>query len=102
MDKPKEEFELVNSYRNDTLKQAKEFLNTKSVNFIPVCDVMYWNCIIDKAIRKEAPFEGREGKADKGFKVTAYIRFTIILYSKMLYKCYEIEYTRDIIKEEVI
>lgn len=54
MYKLKEEFDSVSSYRNEALKQAKEFLDTKSVNLIPVCDKMYWNCIIDKAIRKEA------------------------------------------------
>lgn len=81
MDKPKEEFESVSSYRNEALKQAKEFLNTKSVNLIPVCDAMYWNRIIDKAIRKEAPFEGREGKADKGFKDTV-IFFSMIEYAR--------------------
>ncbi len=80
MDKPKEEFESVSSYRNEALNQAKEFLDTKSVNLIPVCDEMYWNRIIDKAIRKEAPFEGTEGKSDKGFKDTV-IFFSIIEYA---------------------
>lgn len=81
MGKPKEEFETVSSYRNEALKQAKEFLETKSVNLIPVCDAIYWNYIIDKAIRKEAPFEGTEGKADKGFKDTV-IFFSMIEYAQ--------------------
>lgn len=81
MDKPKQEFESVSSYRDKALEQAKEFLDTKSVNLIPVCDKMYWNHIIDKAIRKEAPFEGIEGKADKGFKDTV-IFFSIIEYAR--------------------
>lgn len=81
MGKLKEEFDSVSSYREEALKQAKEFLDTKSVNIIPVCDKMYWNCIIDKAIRKEAPFEGMEGKADKGFKDTL-IFFSMIDYAR--------------------
>lgn len=81
MGKPKEEFASVSSYRNEALKQAKEFLNTKSVKLIPVCDAIYWNRIIDKAIRKEAPFEGTEGKADKGFKDTV-IFFSVIEYAR--------------------
>ena len=81
MGKPTEEFESVNSYRNEALKQAKEFLNTKSVNLIPVWDAKYWNSIVDKAIRKEAPFEGTEGKADKGFKDTV-IFFSVIEYAR--------------------
>lgn len=81
MGKLKEEFDSVSSYREEALKQAKEFLDTKSVNIIPVCDKMYWDCIIDKAIRKEAPFEGMEGKADKGFKDTL-IFFSMIDYAR--------------------
>lgn len=81
LDKPREEFESVTSYRNEAMEQAKEFLNTKSVNLIPVCDAKYWNHIIDKAIRKEAPFEGTEGKADKGFKDTV-IFFSVIEYAR--------------------
>lgn len=81
MGKPKEEFESVNSYRNKALDQAKEYLNTKSVNLISVCDEMYWSRIVDKAIRKEAPFEGTEGKADKGFKDTV-IFFSMIEYAR--------------------
>jgi len=81
MDKLKEEFDSVSSYRDEALKQAKEFLDTKSVNLIPICDKMYWNRIIDKAIRKEAPFEGVEGKADKGFKDTL-IFFSMIDYAR--------------------
>lgn len=81
MDKPKEEFDSVSSYRDEALKQAKEFLDTKSVNLIPVCDKMYWNYIINKVIRKEAPFEGMEGKADKGFKDTL-IFFSMIDYAQ--------------------
>lgn len=42
------------------------------MNLISVCDKMYWNCIIDKVIRKEVPFERMEGKADKGFKDTLF------------------------------
>ena len=53
MGKPKEEFESVSLYRNEVLKQAKDFLNTKSVDLIPVCDAKYWNSIVDKAIRKD-------------------------------------------------
>ena len=81
LDKPKEEFESATSYRNEAMRQAKEFLNAKSVKLIPICDAMYWNCIIDKAIKKEAPFEGTEGKADKGFKDTV-IFFSMIEYAR--------------------
>ena len=81
LDKPKEEFESATSYRNEAMRQAKEFLNAKSVKLIPICDAMYWHRIIDKAIRKEAPFEGAEGKADKGFKDTV-IFFSMIEYAR--------------------
>ncbi len=81
MGKPKEEFESISSYRNEALKQAKEFLNSKRVHLIPVCDAVYWNHIVEKAIRKEAPFEGVAGKADKGFKDTV-IFFSMIAYAQ--------------------
>lgn len=81
LDKPKEEFESAISYRNEAMKQAKEFLYAKSVNLIPICDTKYWSRIIDKAIRKEAPFEGTEGKTDKGFKDTV-IFFSMIEYAR--------------------
>lgn len=81
MGKPEEKFKPVNSYENETLRLAEEFLKTKSVDIIPVCDSMYWNRIIDKAINKDAPFEGAEGKADKGFKDTV-IFFSMIEYAR--------------------
>ena len=75
------QFKSAISYRNEAMKQAKEFLNAKSVKLIPICDAMYWNRIIDKAIRKETPFEGTEGKADQGFKDTV-IFFSMIEYAR--------------------
>lgn len=81
MGKVQEAFEPVSSYRNSAFEQAKVFLATKSVNIIPICGSTYWNYIVDKAILKEAPFEGKEGKADKGFKDTV-IFFSIIEYAQ--------------------
>ena len=65
---------------------------------------MYWNRIIDKAIRKEAPFEGMEGKADKGFKDTL-IFFSMIDYARKnkgsYYFVQKIEFLAEKLKEEV-
>lgn len=81
LDRTKEEFETVSSYRSMAMEQAQEVLVTKAVDIIPICDKMYWDQIIDKAIKKEAPFEGIEGKADKGFKDTV-IFFSIMEYAR--------------------
>lgn len=81
MDRQKEEFETESSYRSTAMKQAKELLDTNSVELIPVCDQMYWDQIIDRAIKKKAPFEGTEGKADKGFKDTV-IFFSVVEYAR--------------------
>lgn len=78
---PEKQFESVNLYRDKALEQAKLFLHEKSVDVIPVCDARYWVHIVNKAVRKEAPFEGAGGKADKGFKDTV-IFFSIVEYAQ--------------------
>jgi len=68
-------------YRKDVCKQFSEWLDRNDIDIIPTCDESYFNKIIDDALEKRPPFEGKEKKSDKGFK-NVLIFYSIISYAK--------------------
>lgn len=55
-------------YKEILCEQVNEYLEQCPVIFMPVCKNEHFSSIVDRAIQKKPPFEGADGKADKGFK----------------------------------
>lgn len=65
------------------LKEKVEHFRTSHGGFsvLPVCSERFFYNIVEKAIKKEAPFEGKEKSSDKGFK-DAVIFFSMVDYAQ--------------------
>lgn len=64
-------FDLIEEYKCFLRDKVQEFLSGHGeVEIMPVCDERFFKDIVEKAIKKEAPFEGKEKNSDKGFKDT--------------------------------
>ena len=74
--------ELVSreEYCNTSYDQAQEYFGILNVGIVPMCTSTSFPHIIDNAIKKEPPFEGKNGKADKGFK-DALLLYSLIEYA---------------------
>lgn len=74
---------LINadSYDEVVKKQFVDWMAQNAVEVLPTCEQTYFEKIIDDAIEKRPPFEGRDKKSDKGFKDTV-IFYSIISYAK--------------------
>jgi len=64
----------------DSKEQALSYLEKNNIPIIPICGEAYFKDIIDFALDKKPPFEGKNGRSDKGFK-DALIYFSIIEYA---------------------
>ncbi len=62
--------------KNQALKVCKKL----NLTVLPLCDEHYYLKMINRAIYKEPPFEGKNGKSDKGFK-DAILFYSIINYA---------------------
>lgn len=68
-------------YSDCASQQIREYLGGFSnVEIMPICPQDYFGSIIQKAIKKEAPFEGKDKQSDKGFKDTV-IFFSMVAYA---------------------
>lgn len=67
----------LKDYRIDADKQFFEWMAKNDIKIIPVCDEKYFSQIVDDALEKKPPFEGKEKQSDKGFKDV------LIFYSMM-------------------
>lgn len=69
-------------YREELAKQVNAYISKyPQVHVMPVCKSKYFHKIVDKAIDKNPPFEGKEKQSDKGFKDTV-IYYSMIDYAK--------------------
>lgn len=68
-------FEEEKKVRDRTLSLVKAYLEENEIATAPICSENNWLRIVNKAIYKEAPFEGIDKQSDKGFKDT------VIFYS---------------------
>lgn len=69
----------LDDYRKDADKQFLDWLATNDIRIIPVGEEVYFTQIVNDAIEKKSPFEGKEKQSDKGFKDV------LIFYSMMSY-----------------
>lgn len=68
-------------YSDCASQQIKEYLGGFSnVEIMPICPAEYFDAIVQKAVNKEAPFEGKDKQSDKGFKDTV-IFFSMVAYA---------------------
>ncbi|PFI60705.1 hypothetical protein COI68_25995 [Priestia megaterium] len=49
-------------------KKKEQYLSSKAINILPICKEEKFVRIVERALNKEAPFEGKDKKSDKGFK----------------------------------
>lgn len=68
--------EYFRSFRN----MLYDRLAADGFRIIPMCSVDYFHSIIDDAISKKPPFEGKDKQSDKGFKDTL-IWYSILQYA---------------------
>ncbi len=61
--------------------QFSNWLEVNDVQILPMCEETYFNQIVNDAIEKMPPFEGKEKQSDKGFK-DVLIFYSIISYAK--------------------
>lgn len=74
----KYQYDSTEEYRKFMKEKIQEFLFiNENLTVIPVCNEHYFKDIVEKSIKKEAPFEGKEKCSDKGFK-DAVIFYSII------------------------
>lgn len=71
----------VEDYRKDIHKQFSEWLTLNDIKIIPMCEESYFSQIVDDAIEKKPPFEGKEKQSDKGFK-DVLIFYSMISFAK--------------------
>lgn len=83
----------IDKYEEYIDQKIKNYLIQKNVNIIDVCTEKSFKKILDKALKKNPPFEGVEKKSDKGFK-DAVIWHSLIEYS-VQYGGNYIFYTND-------
>lgn len=69
------------NYRIDAGKQFFGWMAENDIKTIPICDEMYFSKIVDDALEKKPPFEGKEKQSDKGFK-DVLIFYSIISFAK--------------------
>lgn len=67
----------LEDYRKDASKQFLEWLEANDIKIIPVCEDVYFSQIVNDALERKPPFEGKEKQSDKGFKDV------LIFYSMM-------------------
>lgn len=68
-------------YPESVKTQFNEWMEINNVGILPICNNTYFNYIIEDAIEKKPPFEGKEKKSDKGFKDTL-ILYSMIAFAK--------------------
>ncbi|MCU5298395.1 PIN domain-containing protein [Bacillus paranthracis] len=49
-------------------KKKEEYILRKGINIISICKAEKFSRIVDRALNKQAPFEGKDKQSDKGFK----------------------------------
>lgn len=55
-------------YEPYLIKMRHQYLSSKDINILPICNENKFSNIVNRALNKKAPFEGRDKKSDKGFK----------------------------------
>ncbi|OQR53169.1 PIN domain-containing protein [Bacillus sp. CDB3] len=55
-------------YENFLDKKKEQYISSKAISILPVCKEEKFVRIVERALNKEAPFEGKDKKSDKGFK----------------------------------
>lgn len=76
------EFDISpDQYHEENIRQAQAFFSHEKIEQIENCCNEYFPIIINDSIMKQPPFEGKDGKADKGFKDTV-IWYSIIQFAK--------------------
>lgn len=83
----------IDKYEEYMDQKIESYLDQKNVKIIDVCSDNSFKRILDKALKKNPPFEGIEKKSDKGFK-DAVIWHSLIEYSVQYGGIY-IFYTND-------
>jgi len=71
----------VEDYCKDIDKQFSEWLVLNDIKIIPMCEESYFSQIVDDALEKKPPFEGKEKQSDKGFK-DVLIFYSMLSYAK--------------------
>lgn len=61
--------------------QIEEFVKNHELTVIPICDKIWFESIVDRAIKKYPPFLGKEKKSDKGFKDTV-IWYSLLAFAQ--------------------
>ena len=69
-------------YRRTIDLQFSNWLEVNEVQILPICEETYFYQIVNDAIEKLPPFEGKEKQSDKGFK-DVLIFYSIISYAKV-------------------
>ena len=69
------------NYPEDVIGQINEWMKLNDIKTIPICNKTYFDSIIEDAIEKRPPFEGKDKKSDKGFK-DALIFYSLIDFAK--------------------
>lgn len=68
-------------YAIELSRLADQYLTKEKIKILPVCSDDQFLNILEASIKKQPPFEGIKGKADKGFK-DAVIWFSLMDYAK--------------------
>ncbi|PFZ70598.1 hypothetical protein COL82_29890 [Bacillus toyonensis] len=55
-------------YENFLDKKKEQYISSKAISILPICKEEKFVRIVERALNKEAPFEGKDKKSDKGFK----------------------------------
>ena len=71
----------ADKYGLELSRQIEEFISEQELTVIPICDKIWFESIVDRAIRKNAPFLGKEKQSDKGFKDTV-IWYSLLEFAK--------------------
>lgn len=71
----------LEDYRKDADNQFSEWRAANDIKIIPVCEEIYFTQIVDDALEKKPPFEGKEKQSDKGFK-DVLIFYSIMSFAK--------------------
>lgn len=83
----------IDKYERYIEQKIENYIVQKNVEIIDVCSEKAFKKILDKALKKNPPFEGIEKRSDKGFK-DAVIRYSLIEFSVQYGGSY-VFYTND-------
>ncbi len=55
-------------YENFLEKKKEQYISSNAISILPICREEKFVRIVERALNKEAPFEGKDKQSDKGFK----------------------------------